>query len=141
MADKFLAFLSEVQYPGSKGKGKDDRRLRRQRALFIMRERKLNSFEIARQRAYVMLRKRELIRGLRATAVSAKLGVADDQKSTLNTRVGVPSIDVEAPLHGVRDCCDLSGRGPTHMSSDDAELERLVAEHEVLEEEDGAECA
>ena len=39
LADAFFSFLAEIQLPGSKGQSKDDPRLQRRRALFVMHER------------------------------------------------------------------------------------------------------
>ena len=130
LANNFFRFLAEIQFPGSKGQSKDNPRLQRQRALFIMHERRLCSFAIARNRAHFMLLKRELIRKERARCVSVKFGGTDDDSSILNRRVGIQSIDVEAPFRGVPDCCDVPSRGPSDMAPDDAELERLVAADE-----------
>ena len=46
----------------------------------------------------------------------------------------VQPIDVEAPVRGVCDCFDVPCGGPTHMSPDDTELERLVVADEVERE-------
>ena len=70
--------------------------------------------------------------------VSVKLGEVDD-KSILNCRVGISSIDADAPVRGVGDSFDVGGSGPTHMSPEDAVLERMAKEEEAERQREEAE--
>ena len=70
--------------------------------------------------------------------MSKKLGDVDD-KSILNCRVGISPIDADAPVRGVGDSFDVGGSGPTHMSPDDAVLERMVKEKEAERQREEAE--
>ena len=69
--------------------------------------------------------------------MSVKLGEEDDS-SILFHRVGVEPLDVKPPLGGVRDGFDVGGGGTTHMSPDDADLDRAWEENDAADESEAA---